>query len=116
MPNPSTLEILFHNQLKKGQLPIAWHEFVFAEGHKWRFDFAWPEKRLAVEIEGGTYTRGRHQRPVGFADDCRKYNHAALLGWRVLRFTGDMVRSGEGVDLVRIALLGKLEPLESVVC
>jgi len=114
MPKPSNLEILFHKQLKDGQLPEAQPEFLFAEGRKFRFDFAWPEKMLAVEIEGGTYTRGRHQRPAGFADDCRKYNHAALLGWRVLRFTGDLVRSGEGVDLVRVALLGKLEPLEQV--
>lgn len=111
MSTPSTLEILFYNQLKDEQLPVPVHEHPFASNRKWRFDFAWPDKMLAVEIEGGTWTQGRHSRPKGFSDDCQKYNHAALLGWRVLRYTGDMVRKGEAVDQVRIALLGRLKEL-----
>lgn len=111
MATPSNLEILFYNQLKDEQLPAPQHEYSFASNRKWRFDFAWPDKMLAVEIEGGTWTQGRHSRPKGFADDCQKYNHAALLGWRVLRYTGDMVRKGEAVDQVRIALLGSLKEL-----
>jgi very-short-patch-repair endonuclease len=61
-------------------------------GH--RFDFAFPDVRVAVEVEGGTWTGGRHSRGVGFASDCAKYNFAVLSGWRVLRFTGDMVKDG----------------------
>jgi len=52
-----------------------------------RLDFAWPKLKLAVEIEGGMYVRGRHQRARGYTNDCRKYNAAVLLGWRVLRYT-----------------------------
>lgn len=111
MDTPSNLEILFYNQLKDEQLPAPHHEYSFASNRKWRFDFAWPDKMLAVEIEGGTWTQGRHSRPKGFADDCQKYNHAALLGWRVLRYTADMVRKGDAVDQVRIALLGNLKEL-----
>lgn len=111
MSTPSTLEILFYNQLKDEQLPAPQHEYAFASNRKWRFDFAWPDKMLAVEIEGGTWTQGRHSRPKGFAEDCQKYNHAALLGWRVLRYTGDMVRKEEAVEQVRIALLGRLKEL-----
>lgn len=65
-------------------------EYLFARvlGRKWRFDFAWPERLVAVELEGLTHGEGgRHQRVAGFAVDCEKYNSAVMLGWRVLRFT-----------------------------
>lgn len=65
--------------------PVA--EYVFHNTRKWRFDFAWPSQRVAVEIEGGTYTNGRHVQPKGFEGDCEKYNAAALDQWLVLRFT-----------------------------
>ena len=65
-----------------------------ADLRDWRFDFAWPDRGLAVEVEGGTWSGGRHTRGGGFEGDCEKYNAAALLGWKVLRFTGGMVESG----------------------
>ena len=71
-------------------------EFMFHPRRKWRFDFAWPDKKIAVEIEGGV--NGRHQRIGGFTSDCFKYNAAALLGWRVFRFTTAMVMDGTAID------------------
>lgn len=59
----------------------------------WRFDFAWPQERVAVEIEGGTWVRGRHSRGAGYGIDCEKYNVAQLNGWIVLRFTSDMLKN-----------------------
>ena len=79
-------------------------EFPFYDGRKWRFDFCWPEYRLAVEVEGGTWQRGRHQTGTGYEQDCRKYNQAALDGWRVFRFTTDMVKSAEAIDTVLKAI------------
>ena len=61
-------------------------EFRFHPSRKWRTDFAWPEQKLAVEIEGGVYIRGRHVRPVGFTKDMEKYNALAEAGWRLLRY------------------------------
>jgi very-short-patch-repair endonuclease len=74
---------------------------------KWRFDFAWPERMVAVEAEGGTWVRGSHTRGGRYAKDCRKYNAAALDGWLVLRWTTDMVRRewGECMDELEEALL-----------
>jgi hypothetical protein len=69
----------------------------------WRFDFAWPDLLVALEIEG-SLRRGRHTSPKGFTEDCRKYNAATLLGWRVYRVTGDMVHSGDAINLVARAL------------
>lgn len=61
-------------------------EYRFHSTRKWRFDFAWLDKMIAVEMEGGVWSRGRHVRPQGFIDDLEKYNAATELGWRVLRY------------------------------
>lgn len=66
-------------------------EYHFCGDRRWRFDFAWPEERVAIEVEGGGWVRGRHHRPEGFTEDCRKYNRAVLEGWRVLRYTADNI-------------------------
>lgn len=93
MPEQSTLERTFLTrliQLAPG-LPEPTAEYQFAPGRKWRFDFAWVDHKIAVEIEGMTSKIGRHQRRDGYAKDCEKYNAALVLGWRVLRFTGQMI-------------------------
>lgn len=66
--------------------PALDQEHQFHTTRKWRFDFAIPEIRVAIEVEGGTYGGGRHSRGVGFSKDCEKYNTAALLGWTVFKF------------------------------
>lgn len=80
----------YWNVLAKGA-PEPETEHRFDATRRWRFDFAWPGKRVAVEIEGGTYANGRHNRAAGYAKDCEKYNAAIEAGWRVLRYTGDML-------------------------
>lgn len=57
----------------------------------WRFDFAWIEYKVAVEIDGGVWTGGRHVRGQGFEDDLEKINRAIELGWVVLRYTPQMI-------------------------
>ena len=63
-------------------VPAPVRELRFHPERRWRFDFAWPDIKLAVEIDG----RGRHQTVVGVRNDCEKLNEALRLGWRVLRF------------------------------
>lgn len=57
----------------------------------WRFDFAWPKSKVAVEIEGGIWTHGAHVRGKHFESDASKYNAAQAAGWSVYRFTGGML-------------------------
>lgn len=59
----------------------------------WRFDRAHLSSLIAIEVDGGAWTQGRHTRGAGFAEDCRKINAAMLAGWLVFRFTGDMLTS-----------------------
>lgn len=76
-------------------------EFRFHPGRRWRIDFAFPEHKIAVEIEGGIWSGGRHVRGSGYSKDLEKYNMLALNGWRLLRFSPQMVNSGMAIDTVR---------------
>lgn len=90
-------ERALETHLRQASLPMPVHEYQFIPRRKWRFDFAWPDQKLAVEIEGGTWASGRHNRGEGFARDCEKYAEALCLGWRVLRVTTGQVESGQAL-------------------
>lgn len=85
-------------------LPHPKREYRFHTTRKWRFDFAWPELRLAVEVEGGVYSGGRHTRGKGFEADAEKYNEAALMGWTVIRVTPGMIKKGLAIDTISRAI------------
>lgn len=73
-------------------------EFKFHPVRKWRFDFALPNQKVAIEFEGGVFLpKARHTSMVGYAGDCQKYNEAVKLGWKVLRYTTKdlAVKNGE---------------------
>jgi very-short-patch-repair endonuclease len=95
-----TFQLHCHALLAMDCFPVR--EFKFAKGRKWAFDFAWPDMKTAVEVEGGTaWGKSRHSRGDGFERDCRKYNAAASLGWRVFRFSTEMVVSGEAINFIK---------------
>jgi very-short-patch-repair endonuclease len=81
-------------------------EYRFHPVRRFRFDFAWPDALVAVECEGGVWTRGRHTRGAGFVADCEKYNAATSLGCKLYRETADMLRADPAgvVAMVREAL------------
>ena len=100
----SHLEQLMQAQLDQSDLPTPEQEYTFTDARRWRFDFAWPEYKVACEVEGGIWARGRHVRGDGFRKDCIKYNYAATLGWLVVRVTADMVNDNTALDWCRLAL------------
>lgn len=79
-------------------------EFTFHPTRKWRFDYAIPAHKIAVEVEGGAWTQGRHTRPKGFIGDMEKYNAATLLGWRVLRVTPSDLYRAKTISMLRCAI------------
>ena len=83
-------------------LPLT--EYQFAPPRRWRFDFAFPIQRVALEVEGGVWTHGRHTRGSGFVKDVEKYNAAACLGWRLLRVTPKTLCTAATLELIRRAL------------
>jgi hypothetical protein len=96
---------VFLARLAGAGLPAPVREYRFAPPRKWRFDWAWlPPIALALEVEGGVWTRGRHTRGAGFLKDCEKYNTATLLGWRVLRVTPATLCTDATLALLRAAM------------
>jgi len=82
-------------------IPEPHVEYRFHDTRRWRVDYCWPEYKLAVEIEGGVWTYGRHNRASGFEKDREKYNELALAGYHLLRFTPQEVQSGEAAITVK---------------
>jgi very-short-patch-repair endonuclease len=68
-------------------LPPFEREVAAIPGRKFRFDFAWLRERVAVEIQGGTFARGRSAHSgASIVRDHEKHNLATLEGWRVIYF------------------------------
>lgn len=92
------LELLSHLELMK-LTPELQHRFH--PERRWRFDFAFPDERVAVEVDGAIFAAengteaGRHARGAGRCADMEKRNAAAELGWLVLCYGPPHVRSGE---------------------
>ncbi len=90
----STLEATFDYLLRvlAPDLPEPVTEYRFHPTRRWRFDYCWPAPfMVAVELDGGAYSNGRHTRGAGYEADAEKLNTAVVLGWRVVRFTGGML-------------------------
>jgi very-short-patch-repair endonuclease len=108
------------NALSPGECEFALHcrahglrperEWQFHPTRKFRFDFAFPDAKLAVEIEGGIWRGGRHCRGTGFENDCIKYSEAAILGWRIIRATTEQVMSGQAINWTLAALAQAQQP------
>lgn len=69
-------------------------------GRRFRGDLCWTDRRVVLEVDGGTWSGGRHVTGSGYARDCTKQNMAHLAGWTVYRVEGGMVRDGTALDLV----------------
>lgn len=86
---------------------------------EWAFDFAWPDEKIAVEIEGVSVVRagnmhligGRHGTISGFKEDCEKYAWAAVMGWRLMRFEQSQVANGLAIDML-VRLFASLQDPE----
>jgi very-short-patch-repair endonuclease len=103
--NNALNDAVFRAMCKEYGISIV-SEFHFAlnYGRKWRFDYAILDHKIAIEIEGGVWIGGRHTRGSGFVKDMEKYNKAAVIGWRVLRFTPQEIHKTETYDLIKQCL------------
>ena len=106
---------LFGLHVKAMKLPTPTLEYRFATPRRWRFDFAWPDYRVATEIEGlvahkdgkRMLASGRHTSFKGFTEDAIKYATANILGWHVLRFNQTLVKDGTAIDLTKQMLIAQ---------
>lgn len=109
----SVLEERFEGQLRLVGITDYINEHRFCE-RRWRFDICFLDCKVAVEIEGGIHSRGRHVRPEGFRKDAAKYRRAAILGWLVLRITSHDINSGAALEDLEKALKVRREGVVSL--
>lgn len=100
----SELEMALVTRLERHGLPLGAGQYRFVPGRLYRFDRAWPEQFVAVEIQGGLWVNGAHSRGSGVERDCVKLSIAAALGWRCLPISKAMIASGQAVELIAQAL------------
>ncbi|CAM3470503.1 DUF559 domain-containing protein [Deinococcus saxicola] len=100
----SDLEGEFAQAIQHAKLPPPEREVQLVPGRNFASDFVWRAARVIFEVEGGTYSGGRHTRGKGFEQDAEKYNELTLLGWRVFRVTGKHISSGQAVAWAERAL------------
>lgn len=81
-------------------------EYRFHPQRRWRLDYAIPAYKIALEVEGGVWTQGRHTRPKGFLADMEKYNTAAVMGWTVLRVTPNGLLKKNTFEMVKKTIDG----------
>ena len=95
------LELKLLVEAHLSELPEHETEYKFFPTRRWRFDYAWPELKIALEVHGGVYSNGRHTRGVGFTKDREKMNTAQLEGWTVLEVTTEHVKSCQMLDWLK---------------
>jgi very-short-patch-repair endonuclease len=103
-------EDLLYRQIVAGSdLPDPVRQFRFHPDRRYRCDFAWPNHKLIVEIEGQIWNNGRHTRGSGFLKDCQKYNEAELMGYHVLRYPPELVEDMTALKQI-IEFIGRAGP------
>jgi very-short-patch-repair endonuclease len=100
----SVPEAVLLNRLARLHLPVPRTQGQIIQGRKYRFDATWPEFKVAVEVQGGQWTRGRHNRAAGYESDAEKSALAQIEGWIVLAVTPSMINKGLADFLIRRAL------------
>ena len=98
-------EDLLAFQIKAAGLPEPVRQHYYAPPRKLRADFAWLRAPgLLVEVQGGIFNRRAHGSVTGVLADIDRLNAATAAGWRVLRFTPEMVRDGSALTLIEAVL------------
>lgn len=75
-------------------------EFRFHPKRKWKADFHLIGKKILIEVEGGIWSGGRHTRGKGYIGDMEKYNSATMMGYQVIRFSTEQVKSGSAIEQI----------------
>ena len=92
----SALEREFDAQLSLTNLPAPERDYVFLPDRKFEWDRAWPEQRIAIEIQGNV-----HRIKARFYADCEKLCLATMAGWRYLPVSRNEIKDGRAIEWLK---------------
>jgi very-short-patch-repair endonuclease len=75
-------------------------EYQFCPSRRWRFDFAWLSVKVALEVDGGIWVAGGHNRGAQIKKTWEKENTANLEGWHILKCEPKDVCKNETCNLI----------------
>lgn len=99
--------LIFFSVLDSVKITRPTPEFMFHPTRKWRMDYAWPDQKVCLEVEGGAFIGGRHTSGAGFIGDMEKYNEAALLGWRIFKCVPKDLCKTATIQLLRKTIISE---------
>ncbi len=91
-PKPYQAELEAFCESRGFPKPVT--EYKFHPVRRWRFDFAFPDWLIAIEVDGGVFIQGGHTRGKGYENDREKDGEATAMGWRVLRVSTGQLKKG----------------------
>ena len=98
--NPEIVRAFFREQ----GLPDPTFEHLFHPTRKWRFDLCWIPQKVALEVDGGIWIQGGHNRGAQIKKTWEKENAAQLLGWKILKCEPRDLCTQEIAALIGVAL------------
>ncbi|MEZ5174718.1 MAG: DUF559 domain-containing protein [Acidimicrobiia bacterium] len=99
---PSVLEARFRRLVDGARIDDYEVEYPIPWSPMERFDFAFPSRKLAIELDGFQWHRSKKT----FENDRRRDRDAVVNGWKVMRFTWSDISNSPSsvVETVRTAL------------
>jgi len=88
-------------QIRMTGLPTPERQYAAIPGRRHRFDFAWPNFKLLLDVQGGIFTKGKHGRGAGIMQDQEKLNLATIEGWHVMHVSVRHIDEGTAVQWLR---------------
>lgn len=107
---PNDYSERFSAACKAAGLPAPTPEYLFAAPERrYRADFAWPDQRVMLEVEGGIWRKGggAHSHPTNILRDMERTNEATVRGWRLLRFQPEKLTKPETMETIKRAIAWK---------
>lgn len=86
---------------------LPWREFYFTTERQFRLDYAFPEYKIGLEINGGVWSKGNsgHSSGTGIKRDYEKNNLLQSLGWKTITITPDQLMTTYTLNLISTMML-----------
>jgi very-short-patch-repair endonuclease len=89
---------------KECGIPKPEYEYLFHPVRKWRMDIAWPDHKVYLEVDGGIWVKGGHNRGAQMLKDWEKSNTAAGMGWTILKCQPKDLCTEQTAEFIKDAL------------